>query len=61
MDTKTRQLAKKLGAEVVGTVADYSAGAFGVAQVEQAFRERAERQDAQERVRQLREEWDDRP
>lgn len=61
MDTKTGQLAKKLGAEVVATVPDYSAGAFGVASVEQARREQAERRDAQDRVLELRREWDDRP
>jgi hypothetical protein len=32
-----------LGAEVVGTVPEYSAGAFGVAKLEQALRERLER------------------
>ena len=35
-------LAKKLGAEVVGTVPDYSAGAFGVAKLAQTLRERLE-------------------
>ena len=41
--TKTiEDLARKLGAEVVGTVPDYSAGAFGVAQLAQTLRERLE-------------------
>ena len=61
MDTKIQKLAKELGAEVVGIVPEYSAGAIGVAKLEQAFRERAERPDAEQRVRQLRREWDDRP
>jgi hypothetical protein len=61
VDPKIHQLGRALGAEVVGTVPEYSAGAFGVAKVEQAFRERRERRDAQHRVRELRREWDDRP
>ena len=44
MDTKIQQLAKKLGAEVVGTVPEYSAGAFGVAKLTQILRERLERE-----------------
>ena len=35
-------LAKKLGAEVVGKVPDYSAGAFGVAALANTLRERLE-------------------
>lgn len=71
MDTKIQKLAQKLGAEVVGIVPEYSAGAFGVAKVEQAFRERLERertlrsdratQDAQGYADQLRREWNGRP
>jgi hypothetical protein len=39
---KIEDLAKKLGAEVAGTVPDYSAGAFGVAKLAQTLRERLE-------------------
>ena len=35
-------LAKKLGAQVVGTVPEYSAGAFGVAKLARTLRERLE-------------------
>lgn len=35
-------LAKKLGATVVGTVPDYSAGAFGMAALAETLRERLE-------------------
>ena len=44
MDTKVQKLAKKLGAEVVGTVPEYSAGAFGVVKLTQTLRERPERE-----------------
>ena len=39
---KIEDLAKKLGAEVVGTVPDYSDGAFGVAKLARTLRERLE-------------------
>lgn len=42
MATKIADLATKLGAEVVGTVPDYSAGAFGVAKLAQILRARLE-------------------
>jgi hypothetical protein len=42
MDRKIEQIAKKMGAEVVGTVPEYSAGAFGVAKLAQTLRERLE-------------------
>src|SRR5258708_39625981 len=42
MATKIEDLAKKLGAEVVGTVPDYSAGAFGIAKLASTLRERLE-------------------
>ena len=42
MTKKIEDLAKKLGAEVVGTVPDYSAGAFGVAKLAGTLRERLE-------------------
>jgi hypothetical protein len=42
MATKIEDLAKKLGAEVVGTVPEYSAGAFGVAKRARTLRERLE-------------------
>src|SRR5215471_6034538 len=41
MTRKIEDLARKLGAEVVGTT-DYSAGAFGVAKLAQTLRERLE-------------------
>ncbi len=42
MARKIEELAKKLGAEVRGTVPDYSAGAFGIAKLAQTLRERLE-------------------
>jgi hypothetical protein len=42
MARKIEELAKKLGAEVVGTAPDYSAGAFGVAKLARTLRERLE-------------------
>lgn len=42
MTRKMEELAKKLGADVVGTVPDYSAGAFGVAKLARTLRERLE-------------------
>jgi hypothetical protein len=42
MTRKIDDLAQKLGAEVVGTVPDYSAGAFGVAKLARTLRERLE-------------------
>jgi hypothetical protein len=42
MTKKIQDLAKKLGAEVVGTVPDYSAGAFGVAKLARELRARLE-------------------
>jgi hypothetical protein len=42
MPKKIDALAAKLGADVVGTVPDYSAGAFGVAMLASALRERLE-------------------
>ena len=42
MAGKIEDLAKKLGAEVVGTVPDYSAGAFGVAKLARTIRARLE-------------------
>lgn len=42
MDSKIQDLATKLGAEVVGTVPEYSAGAFGVAQLARTLRARLE-------------------
>ena len=42
MARKIEALARKLGAEVVGTVPDYSAGAFGVAKLARTLRERLE-------------------
>lgn len=42
MTKEIENLAEKLGAEVVGTVPEYSAGAFGVAKLAQTLRERLE-------------------
>ncbi|HVT15780.1 MAG TPA: hypothetical protein VHQ90_06285 [Thermoanaerobaculia bacterium] len=42
MAKKIEDLAEKLGAKVVGTVPDYSAGAFGVAKLARTLRERLE-------------------
>lgn len=42
MARKIEDLAKKLGAEVVGTVPDYSAGTFGIAKLARTRRERLE-------------------
>lgn len=42
MTRKIEDLAKKLGAEVVGTLPDYSAGAFGVAKLARTLRDRLE-------------------
>jgi hypothetical protein len=42
MARKIEDLARKLSAEVVGTVPDYSAGAFGVAKLARTLRERLE-------------------
>ena len=42
MTKKIEELARKLGAEVVGTVPDYSAGAFGAAKLARTLRERLE-------------------
>lgn len=42
MAGKIEDLAEKLGAEVVGTVPDYTAGAFGVAKLARTLRERLE-------------------
>lgn len=69
MDTKVEKLAKALGAEVVGSVPEYSAGAFGVAKVAQVFRERTRGlgadlrsgRDAQRFVDHLRRSWPGRP
>lgn len=44
MEPKIQKLAKKLGADVVGIVPEYSAGAFGVAKLEQTFCERLDRE-----------------
>jgi hypothetical protein len=42
MAEKIDKLADKLGAQVVGTVPEYSAGAFGVAKLARTLRERLE-------------------
>ena len=42
MPRKIEDLAKRLGAEVVGTVPAYSAGAFGVAKLARTLRNRLE-------------------
>lgn len=42
MDPKIEEIATKLGAEVIGTVPEYSAGAFGVAQLARTLRARLE-------------------
>ncbi len=42
MAGKIEDLADKLGAEVVGTVPEYSAGAFGVAKLARTLRQRLE-------------------
>lgn len=42
MTRKIDDLARKLGAEVIGTVPGYSAGAFGVARLGRTLRERLE-------------------
>jgi hypothetical protein len=42
MAKKIELLAKRLGAEIVGRVPDYSAGAFGVAVLAKSLRERLE-------------------
>ena len=42
MAKNVETLAKKLGATVVGTVPDYSAGAFGMATLAETLRERLE-------------------
>jgi hypothetical protein len=42
MAKKIEDVAKKLGAAVVGTVPDFSAGAFGVAKLARTLRERLE-------------------
>lgn len=42
MVRKIEELAGKLGAEVVGTVPDFSAGAFGIAKLARTLRERLE-------------------
>ena len=42
MDRKIGEIARKMGAEVVGTVPEYSAGAFGVAKLAQTLGERLE-------------------
>jgi len=42
MAKKIEDIAKKLGAEVVGTVPDFSAGAFGVAKLARTLRDRLE-------------------
>lgn len=42
MDEKIKGIAKKMGAEVVGEVPDYSAGAFGAAALGETIRRRLE-------------------
>jgi hypothetical protein len=42
MDRKIEEISRKLGAEVIGTVPDNSAGAFGVAKLARTLRERLE-------------------
>src|SRR5262245_25172829 len=42
MTRKIDDFARKLGAQAVGTVPDYSAGAFGVAKLARTLRERLE-------------------
>lgn len=42
MTRKIEDLAKKLGAEVAGAVPDYTAGAFGVAELAHTLRQRLE-------------------
>lgn len=42
MGHKIEDLAKKMGAQVVGTVPDYSAGAFGIGKLARTLRERLE-------------------
>ena len=42
MAKKIEDIAKKLGAEIVGTVPDFSAGAFGVAKLARTLRDRLE-------------------
>jgi hypothetical protein len=42
MDRRIEKIARKLGANVVGTVPEYSAGAFGVAKLAQTLRQRLE-------------------
>jgi len=42
MDRKIEEISRKLGAEVIGTVPEYSAGAFGVAKLARTLRQRLE-------------------
>ncbi len=42
MTKRTERLADKLGAEIIGTVPEYSAGAFGVAKLAKELRTRLE-------------------
>lgn len=42
MDRRIEKISRKLGANVVGAVPEYSAGAFGVARLAQTLRERLE-------------------
>lgn len=42
MTVKMEKLAKKLGARVVGTIPEYSAGAFGAAKLAESLRARLE-------------------
>ena len=42
MDRKIEDISRKLGAEVIGTVPEYSAGAIGAAKLAETLRERLE-------------------
>lgn len=61
MTRKIEDLADKLGAEVVGTVPDYSAGAFGVAKLAQTLRERLEPSQGKRPGRPTNPRWSKRP
>lgn len=61
MAENVERLAEKLGAEVKGKVPDYSAGAFGVASLAEALRERLEPSSGKRPGRPTNPDWTRRP
>ena len=61
MAKNVERLAKRLGASIIGTVPEYSAGAFGVAVLARVLRERLEPSQGKRPGRPSNPSWDKRP